>query len=768
VRLLLPATLLGLAAGGVAWLAGEPGWAAGLWAATTLLVLLPLSWEVARALLRGKTGVDLIALLAMAGALALGEYLAGAVVALMLAGGQRLERHADTRARRELSALVSRAPRVVHRYEGEALTSPPIDQVRPGDLLLVKPGEVVPVDGAVEGEEAVLDESALTGEARPVERPAGDPVRSGTVNAGGPFRLRAVATAAESTYAGIVRLVEQAQASKAPLVRLADRYAMFFLPFTLGVAGLAWLLSGDPVRALAVMVVATPCPLILAAPIAIISGISRSARQGVIVKGGGALETLARADLLFLDKTGTVTGGAPAVTDIIPFGSLAGEEILTLAASLDLVSPHVLANAIVRSARQQGLELTFPGEAREVPGTGIEGTVGASRVRLGKAEWVAEGQRLPARARSVRRRSLVEGSSAVFVGVDGELAGALLLEDLIRGDAPRTLRALKQAGFREVVLLTGDHEALAEVVGAALGVDRVLAERSPEEKVEAVLAARRQGTVVMVGDGINDAPALAAADVGIAMGARGATASSEAADLVIVPDRLDRLLDAVGVARRSRRIALESILVGMGLSGIAMGFAAAGYLAPVAGALLQEGIDVAVILNALRALGGARRRIPEPDPELVALGERFREEHRKWRPELQRLRRTADRLEELLAPELHRELEGVRRFLVDELLPHDEAEDATIYPEIARLLGGADPTGTMSRAHLEIAHLVRLYVRLLDQLPPDGLEPEDVSELRRILYGLYAILRLHVAQEEESYLSLLAGGEEGRRAELSR
>ncbi|HVS02641.1 MAG TPA: heavy metal translocating P-type ATPase, partial [Thermoanaerobaculia bacterium] len=697
-RLVLAATVVGLAAGGAAWLAGLPGWAGLAWAATTVAALVPLTWTVARDLLRGQTGVDLIALLAMAGALALGEYLAGAVVALMLSGGQVLEGYADSRARRELSALVSRAPRVVHRYEGEGLTAPPLEAVRPGDRLLVKPGEVLPVDGVVEGAAAVLDESALTGEARPVEREAGERVRSGTVNGGGPFDLRATATAAESTYAGIVRLVEAAQAAKAPLVRLADRYALLFLPLTLAVAGGAWALSGDPVRALAVLVVATPCPLILAAPIAIISGVSRAARRGVIVKGGGALEVLARGEVLLLDKTGTVTTGVSTLAEIRAFGELPGDEVLRLAASLDLVSPHVLAEAIVRAARERRLPLTFPEGAREELGAGIRGTVGGRAVALGKPEWVTGGGALPAAARALRRRSLLDGSSCVFVAVDGELAGALLLEDRIRGDAPRTLRALKQAGFREVVLLTGDHVDIAEVVGAALGVDRVLAERAPEEKVEAVRHARATGVTVMVGDGINDAPALAAADVGVAMGARGASASSEAADVVLVSDRLDRLLEAVYVARRSRHIALQSILVGMGLSAVGMGFAAVGLLPPVAGALAQEGIDVAVILNALRALGGGRRVRRAADLASIEIGERFREEHRRLHPKMLAMRQTADRLDELPAAEARRQLEAIRHFLVDELLPHDQAEDATIYPLVAEIIGGEDPTGPMSRA----------------------------------------------------------------------
>ena len=600
--LVLLLAVAGIAAGGAAWLAGAVVAAHWLWGATTLVCLVPLAFTVIRELARGKTGVDLIAVLAMAGALAVGEQLAGAVVAVMLAGGQVLERHASGRARRELTHLLSRAPRVAHRREGDRLVEVPLTAVAQGDVLVVRAGEVLPVDGLVEGDAAVLDESALTGEARPVERRAGERVRSGTVNAGPAFELRATATAEASTYAGIVRLVEQAASEKAPLVRLADRYAIWFLLFTLAMATLAWAVSHDARRALAVLVVATPCPLILAAPIAIVAGISRAAKAGVIIKAGGALEALARGEVLLLDKTGTITEGAPRLAEVVPFAAIAPDEALRLAASLDLVSPHALAEAIVGAAHERGCRLAFPRDTREQPGDGIEGAVEGHRVRVGKAEWVMAGAALPPAAVELRARSRRTGSSAPFVAVDGTLAAAFVLEDSIRDDAPATLRALRADGFREIVLLTGDQAAIAADVGESVGVDRVLADQSPAAKVAAVRDARLRGVTVMVGDGINDAPALAAAEVGVAMGARGASASSEAADIVIVPDRLGLLLDAHAVARRSRRIALQSIVAGMLLSGAGMIFAAVGWLPPVAGAVAQEGIDLLVILNALRAL----------------------------------------------------------------------------------------------------------------------------------------------------------------------
>jgi heavy metal translocating P-type ATPase len=613
---------------------------------------------------------------------------------------------------------------------------------------------VVPVDGVLEGD-AVLDESALTGESRPVERPRGDLVRSGALNAGAGFDLHATSTAADSTYAGIVRLVEEAERQKAPAVRLADRYALIFVPVTLVIAGIAWAISGDPIRLLSVLVVATPCPLILAVPIAVVAGISRAAKRGIIVKGGGALETLARGKTLLFDKTGTLTSGIPQLADVETFGSVGTDELLRLAASLDQVSPHVLATAIVRAARERELDLSFPEDVAERYGAGIAGVVDGRKVALGKGGFVTGGGPLPRRGREVRRRTMMDGSSSVFVGVDGEVAGALVIDDPIRPDTPRVIRALRRSGIQRVVMVTGDHPDVAESVGAALGVDRILSERAPEEKVEAVTAEREHGIVIMVGDGLNDAPALAAADVGVAMGARGATASSEAADVVLVVDRLDRLVEAIAIARRSRGIAVQSVVVGMGLAFGFMGLAAIGLFGPIAGALIQEGIDVMSILNSLRAIGGGGEEGPAGPSTDVA--DRFRQEHREFAPELQRLRSVADRLDQMSGPEAIRELETVRVFIAERLPRHEEEEEAAVYPIVASLMGGEDPMSSMSRAHIEISHLGRIFQQLLEDLPPEGPSPDDLLDLRRVLYGLHAILRLHFAQEEEAYAWLSSG-----------
>jgi heavy metal translocating P-type ATPase len=588
--------------GGGLWLAGFGSLADVSWAAAIVIALIPLTVNVARELRRRQTGVDLIALMAMAGALVLGQFLAGAVIGLMLAGGEALERYANGRAARELTALLARAPQTVHRYESGALVSRGIGEVEVGDRLLVKPGEVVPVDGTIAAGNATLDESALTGESMPVEHEAGQAIRSGTLNLGGPFDLEAASTADASTYAGIIRLVRSAQESKAPFVRLADRYALWFLGLTLVVAAFAWFVSGDPIRALAVLVVATPCPLILAAPIAIVAGMSRAAHAGVIVKGGGALETLARVRTLVFDKTGTLTAGKPQVASVEVFDGLAADEVLRLAASLDQVSPHVFADGIVRAARNRKLKLEFPNQAHDYAGLGIDGVIGARHVALGQLRWLRDGRDVPPAADALRNRLSAAGKAAVFVSVDSLVRGALVIEDPIRTETPEALRAARHMGISRIVLLSGDRRDVAQGVGKSLGVDAVFYEQSPEQKIEVVGRERRSAVTVMVGDGVNDAPALAAADVGVAMGARGATASSEAADAVILVDRLDRVVDALSVSRRARSIAVQSVMAGMTLSVAGMALATLGFLPPVAGAIFQEAIDVAVILNALRAL----------------------------------------------------------------------------------------------------------------------------------------------------------------------
>ena len=608
-RLLAVLAAAALAAGGLLHLAGAGAAGQEIWRAAVAVLAAELAAEVLRTVWVDRhMGVDTIALVAMVGALALDQALAGLVVGLMFSGGAALEDVASTRARRELTALVQRAPRSARVRRDGRVDQIPIERVAVGDRVLVGTGEVIPVDGVLIGGEGVIDTSTLTGEPLPVTIAVGSRVLSGTVNAGTPLEVRSDRAAADSAYAALVRLVQQSQAERAPFVRLADRYAGFFLPATLLLAATAWAVSGDAVRALAVVVVATPCPLILAAPIALVSGLSRAARSGVIVKGAGTIEALGRARTVVFDKTGTLTVGAPAVREIVPVGPLAPDRLLCLAASLDQLSAHALGESLVRAARDAQLELLTPLDVSEDPGQGIAGSLDGHRVAVGSRAFLrAAGVPAAEVASAVALSGHGSGEAHVLVALDGHLAGVIVMADELRADAAGIVALLRTEGVRHVAMVSGDRRSVAERVGGELGLDRVYAEQTPDGKLEVIRSLRAQpglGPVVMVGDGVNDAPALALADVGIAMGAAGATVSSETADAVIVVDRVDRVATAVHAGRRALFIARQSVLAGMGLSLVAMGFAAAGELAPVTGALLQEGIDLAVILNALRALAG--------------------------------------------------------------------------------------------------------------------------------------------------------------------
>jgi heavy metal translocating P-type ATPase len=753
--LLFCASTMLLLAGGLAWLISAAAPARILWILGTLLGLgFSVVWTVS-AIRRRQLSVDVIAVLALAGALAVNEPFAGAMITVMLASGQLLEARAASRARRELSLLVSRAPRTARRVVEGGVLEIPVEQVVVGDFLLVGTGEIVPVDGRLRCP-AVLDESALTGEPLPVERLAGDDVRSGVVNAGKAITLVATALAAESTYAGVVRLVEQAQASSAPFVRAADRFAILFVPLTLFLAGASWALSGDAVRAVAVLVVATPCPLLLAAPIAIMSGLSRAAHIGVVIKGGGALERLAAGRVMLFDKTGTLTQGRPVLSDVVTAGvEMDADEVLRLAASLDQVSAHVLASAIVTGGTRRGLALQMPRDVREVHGYGLTGIVGTHRVKLGKASWIV-GDAAPPWVRQARRRADLDGSLTVFVAVDDQPAGAFFLEDRIRPDSPRMVRALRVAGITRVVLVTGDRADIADMVGRIVGTDAVLADCDPADKLAAIERESTHGATIMVGDGINDAPALAAAGVGVALACRGATASSEAADVVLTVDRIDALADAILIAKRSKAIALQAVLVGMGLSLVAMVLAAFGLLPPAVGAVVQEFIDVLAIGIALRGVLPGKVHTIAMAPSDVATALRLRAEHDAVLPLIESIRSSADGLSSQgcdIAP-----LRGLLDRLEGELLPHERADEELLVPLVDRVLGGTDATAAMSRTHAEIEHQVRKLRRLLVGLDSNTTQPEDIVELRRLLYGLYAVLRLHNAQEEEGAFSLVPGG----------
>ncbi len=755
-RALLPFVAGALVVGAVASIVGAHDLGVAVWLAASAVVAVDLVVVTVARLREGRVAVDVVALVALVASMVMGEPLAGVILALMVASGDALEQYAHRRAQRSLSALLSLAPKVAHRLVAGSFETVPVDEVMPGEVLLVKPGEVVPVDGTVL-EAAVLDESVLTGEAQSVQREVGEWARSGSLNAGGAFRMSASSSASESSYAGIVKLVQSAGVGRAPFVRLADRYAVMFVPAVFLIAGATWLLTGDATRMLAVLVVATPCPLVLAAPVAVVSGIACAARNGVVVKDGAALEAMGQTRTVLLDKTGTLTAGRARVVAVVTApGSEAGD-VLALAASVEQASPHVLAAMVVREARDRGVAISEPAGVVEQPGSGVGGTVNGHDVWVGAISAVAAEDRAPWLA-AAEHRARREGCGATVVIVDGEPVGLILFTDELRADASAALRALRRAGVDRVVMVTGDRLEVAEPIGMSLGIDQVFADRTPGEKLDVVRAesAKQSGITVMVGDGVNDAPALAAADLGVAMGARGATASSEAADVVLIVDRLDRLAAGVVIAKRARAIAREAVLLGMGLSLVGMGAAAVGLLAPVGGAVAQEVIDVLAIGTALRALRPPRSlrhvgAVPESWNQQLAEG------HGPLRLVLEDLRSVAGGLDTTDEATALASLRDVAARVSEEVIPHEREDESQIYPGVAERLGGNDPLASMSRTHQEIFHLASLLDRLVDDASVDGFADEDRSEARRILYSLDAILRLHFAQEEELLTSISIG-----------
>jgi len=742
VLLLVTVTLL-LAAGGMARLFGVLP-AGILWATATAVMLVPaVAWVVAD-LRAGRWGADLLAVLALGSTLAVGEYLAGAIIAAMVGTGRVLEAAAQRRAGRDLSALLERAPSQAHLRRADRIDTVSVGQVRAGDRVVVLPGEIVPVDGTLRTD-GLFDESALTGEAVAVARSAGELVRSGVVNAGAAIDLNASASADASTYAGVVKLAEQAAAGTAPVARLADRIAVWFLPASLLIAAAAWAMTGDPERAVAVLVTATPCPLLLAVPVAVTGGMSRASRSGVVVKGGAALELLGRARTLAMDKTGTVTEGRPEVFDVICAPGVTAERALADAAGIEQYSPHVLAGAVVRAAERYGVNPARAEAVTEEPGRGATGVIDGRTVKVGR---LPNDSTLPGWARGATRRGWLDLATVIWVERGDVPVAALLVRDRVRTDAARTLRRLRAVGLEQVVLLTGDRVDNATEVAGLLGLDEVQAGASPADKIARVRAEREHGVTVMVGDGVNDAPALAAADVGIALGSRGSTAAVQAADAVILDDRIDRLADAVEIARRARRLALQSAGIGTVLSLLAMAAAAFGWLIPVLGALVQEGIDVAVIVNALRAV---RRPTRRSSGEANALLRRFAHEHEELLPARAAVRQAADALANSAGPDAEAEVRRAYLLLTDRLLPHEKAEETQLYPSLTEVLGSPEGTVTMSRGHAEIERLIR---RLGRHLADGAIQPDQIDDLRATLYGLDAILTLHFAQEEEAYFTL--------------
>jgi heavy metal translocating P-type ATPase len=581
--------LTGLAAGAVG---GAPQVGRWIFLATLVVGGGPLVLQTLRGLVRGRFAADVVATLAILAALALGQWFAGAVVVLMQSGGEALERYAMGRASSSLEALLARAPRIAHRQRDGQLEDVPVETVAVGDVVVVKPGDFVPVDAAVLEGASAVDESALTGEPLPVHAVPGTELLSGSINLDGVLRASVLRPANQSQYQQIVRLVEQAQREKPPIQRLADRFAIWFTPLTLAMCGVAYLVTASPVAVLAVLVVATPCPLILATPVAVIAGISRAADAGVIVKTGAAIEQLGLARAVVFDKTGTLTIGHPTVSRVEALDGYRPADVLRLAAAVEQYSSHHLGRAIAAHGHRDG-PLAAVQEFREQPGRGVSGLVEGHVVEVGSAAHLAE--------RGIPVPETPPGETTAYVGLDGRLAGAILIADRLRHQVPALMHRLAVLGVTDTVMLTGDRLEAAETIAGQAGIRTVRANLLPADKVAAVdELKRRYGTVVMVGDGINDAPALAAATVGVAMGAHGTAVSAEAADVVLLVDDISRVGDAMSISRRMRRIAMQSIAVGLGVSSALMVVASLGYLSPPVGALLQEALDAAVILNALR------------------------------------------------------------------------------------------------------------------------------------------------------------------------
>jgi heavy metal translocating P-type ATPase len=561
--------------------------------ATLLIAGGPLVGRTLWGLVRGRFAADVVAMLAIATSLVLGEYFAGVVIVLMQSGGEGLERYALGRASSTLEALLARAPKVAHRVQDGGVDDIPADTVRVGDRLVVRPGDLVPVDGEVTDGTSTVDQSAITGEPVPIRAVVGTTLMSGSINLDGAVEMRALRPAERSQYQQIVRLVERARREKPPLQRLADRFAVWFTPLTLVMCALAYLFTGEATAVLAVLVVATPCPLILATPVAVISGVSRAAQAGIIIKTGAAVEQVGRARVLIFDKTGTLTLGRPTVAHVEALDGLPAADVLRLAAAVEQLSSHHLARAIVAAARERFAQLPTPAQFHETPGQGVSGSVEGHVVDVGSRRHLRE--------RGVALADESTDGTAAYVAIDGGLVGTIEFADRLRHQVPALMQRLAVLGVTETVMLTGDHQASAEAIAAQAGIRTVRANLLPTDKVAAVRELRQRfGMVVMVGDGINDAPALAAATVGIALGAHGTAVSAEAADIVLLVDDVSRVGDAMAISRRMRRIALQSIGVGLGVSFALMVIASLGHISPAAGAVMQEALDAAVILNALR------------------------------------------------------------------------------------------------------------------------------------------------------------------------
>ena len=595
--------LTGMVLGGIAALV-SPGsdMARLIWYVTLVVGGAPVVVKTVRGIIHGRFAADIVAMLAIVTAILTDEALAGAVIVLMQTGGEAIDDYGFRRASSSLEELVARAPRTAIRKRNETLEEVRVEDVMVGDLLVVRPGDLVPVDGTVESGTAEIDESALTGEPLSRTKAAGSVLLSGSVNMGSAFEMRASRISQESQYSKIVELVREAQIEKPPIQRLADRYAVWFTPVALAIAGLSLALTNSVDAFLAVLVVATPCPLILATPLAVISGVNRAARENIIVKSGAAIEQVGRGRVVIFDKTGTLTYGTPTISRVASLDGN-GDEVLKLAASVEQFSSHPVALALSREGKERFSELMGVSDFRESPGQGAQGMVDGKRVAVGSQMFVERlvGRTLGHQAEAILKEAKGRGNLVSFVSIDGVPAGAIVFSDQLRPGVPGMIQRLRELGVEETVMLTGDNVTNAETIAREAGVGKAAANLLPGDKAAEVKRLTAEyGISVMVGDGINDAPALATATVGVAMGAHGTGISAQAADIVLLVDDVTKVGDGIAIGQRMLHVAKQSIYFGMGGSFILMGVASLGYIQPAAGAVMQEVLDVVVILNALR------------------------------------------------------------------------------------------------------------------------------------------------------------------------
>lgn len=562
-----------------------------------ILVSILMLLDMIKTLKSGRYGIDILAITAIIATLFVGEYWASFIILIMLTGGDTLEDYAAKVARSELQSLLARSPQTAHKLDNFLLVDIPIEKVQINDELIVKPGELVPVDGTVMVGKSLFDEASLTGEPEPVEKAKGDTLMSGSINGESAITMKADKRACDSQYQQIIQLVKESETQPAHFVRLADRYA---IPFTLAayfIAGVAWFISKDPKRFAEVLVVASPCPLILAAPIAMVAGMSRSSRNGIIIKTGTTIEKLAAAKTIAFDKTGTLTKGILSVSQIVPQGTITEEALILYAASAEQQSNHVLAASLLKYVGKK--KLLKADQVEELMGEGVCALIDNKKVKVGKYSFVTN---------ELSKEKVQQ--TALFLSIDDQYAGYVTFTDTLRKEAKETIHKLKKMGLRKEIMLTGDHEVSAQVIAAEVGINDVRANCLPQDKMNALKnIPTKERPVIMVGDGVNDAPSLAVADTGIAMGINGATAASESASVVILRDDLLHVSQAVQIAKDTMRIAKESVWIGIFICIVLMLIASTGVIPALIGAALQEVVDVVAIFSSLRARKGKQVKI---------------------------------------------------------------------------------------------------------------------------------------------------------------